>query len=250
MTVRYEANPPKIVPGIDSAHAVSKFVERIAAISASCDSVHLTEDVLGFQRVSPIVAGRLLRNAIPGLSLTASLRVRDKTAPQIQKFVDECTGIGFAGMLVLMGDPSRAGRRDSGETPSAVVSRLHDYLAGSGPDLYLSVPNAPDFGKLGKKIRAGPKGFITQVVQSAEQVRALHDGLPEFDIIPIVLFPSEKNSKSAQFLNIDFAKYGGDFAGFASEIHAITGDILITSPNDFDAVREFLDASVDSIRSA
>ena len=249
VTVRYEANPPKILSGIDLEHAVTEFVKKIKSISDNCDSIHLTEDVLGFQRMPPIMIGRMIRDVVPDLPLTVSLRVRDKTERQIQEFVDECISAGFSGILVLMGDPSQNGRPDSGEIPSTVVKRLHSQGIDSKIDLYLSVPNNPDFERLGKKIEANPKGFITQVIQSPEQVQNLHDGLPRFEVIPIILFPSEKNLKSAKFLNIDFATYGKDFAKFASDAHAITGDILITSPNDFHGLKGFLEDKTGAIKN-
>ena len=54
MTIRYEANPPKVLPDVDTDESIRKFIERIKKISKKCDAIHLTENVLGFQRVSPI----------------------------------------------------------------------------------------------------------------------------------------------------------------------------------------------------
>ena len=79
MTVRYEANPPKIIPGVDLEHSLSEFIKKIKSISASCDAVHLTEDVLGFQRISPIKAGKMLKDKIPNLPITVSMRVRHRS---------------------------------------------------------------------------------------------------------------------------------------------------------------------------
>ena len=61
-----------------------------------------------------------------------------------------------------------------------------------------------------------------------------------FRIIPCLLFPSEKNLKSAEFLNIDWSNYKDNFMLFANEIHNLTHDILITSPNDFKGARASL----------
>lgn len=249
MTVRYEANPPKILPSTDLEYAVSEFIKKIKMISAYCDAIHLTEDVLGFQRVSPIKVGRMIKENLPNMPITVSLRVRDKTESQIQEFVDECINTDFSGILVLMGDPSQYGKHDSGEIPSTTVKKLHSQGIDSKIDLFLSVPNNPDFEKLGKKIDAEPRGFITQVIQSPEQVQNLHDGLPGFAIIPIILFPSEKNLKSAKFLNIDFATYGKNFEKFVGDVHKITNDILITSPNDFHGLKRFLEDNSDSIKN-
>ncbi len=247
MAVRYEANPPKIVPGMDMEAAVSEFVEKIRLISASCDAVHLTEDVLGFKRMSPIRVGRVIRDEIPSMPITASMRVRDKTERQIQGFVEECIGAGFSGILILMGDPPQDGRPDSGEVPSRVVKDLRSQGIDSKIDLYLSVPSDPDFSKLGKKVDANPRGFVTQVIQSPGQVQNLRDNLPGFAVIPIILFPSRKNSKSAKFLDIDLAMYEKNFAQFASDAHAITGDVLFTSPNDFHGLEGFLRDSAGTV---
>ena len=240
MTVRYEANPPKITLENHTEYAMSNFVKKIEKVSVICDAVHLTENVLGFQRVSPIDMGRMIKDKMPNLTITASMRVRDKTELQIQEFVDGCIDVGFSGILVLMGDSARDGRQDSGEIPSAVVKRLHNQGIDSKIDLYLSIPRNPDFKKIQKKIDASPKGFITQVIQSQEQVQNLHDGLAGFVVIPIILFPSEKNTRSAEFLNINMAQYAKDFTEFTNSIHSTTGDILITSPNDFQKLEKFL----------
>lgn len=241
MTIRYEANPPKILPNVDLNNVALQFVNKIKTISTQCDALHLTENVLGFHRMSPIEIGETIKNNTPNLPITASLRVRDKTKEQIEVFVDKCINAKFSGILVLMGDPSQDGRPDSGEIPSKVVKRLHSNGIDSKIDLYLSIPNEPDFNKLGKKLDANPKGFITQVIQSTNQVQNLHDNLQKFPIIPILLFPSEKNAKSAKFLGIDFTRYEKNFAKFAADAHAITNDILITSPNDFNGLRLFLE---------
>ena len=58
MTIRYEANPPKVLPEEDTDKAISKFVEKIKEISKKVDAIHLTENVLGYQRVSPIKVGK------------------------------------------------------------------------------------------------------------------------------------------------------------------------------------------------
>ena len=109
-------------------------------------------------------------------------------------------------------------------------------------DIYLSLPNNPDFNKIQKKIDAQPTGFITQVIHSIDEVTRISDKLkPEgFKIIPCILLPSEKNTKSAEFLKLNWSNYADSVLDFIKKIHEITGDILITSPNDFNYAKEIL----------
>jgi len=241
MTIRYEANPPKILPDVDTNESILKFIEKIKIISKKCDAIHLTENVLGFQRVSPIEVGKIIRKEIPNLPITVSLRVRDKSENEISEFVENCIEIGFSGILVLMGDPSQSGKQDSGQIPSGIVKKLREQGLNSKIDLYLSISNKPNFSKIGKKIESKPKGFMTQVVQNIEQVQNLSDNLKGFLVIPIILFPSEKNEKSAKFLNLDLTSYSQGFEEFVKKVRDITGDVLITSPSDFHGLNEFLE---------
>jgi len=243
MTIRYEANPPKILPDVDTNESIEKFIKKIKIISKKCDAIHLTENVLGYHRVSPIEIGKIIRKEIPDIPITVSLRVRDKSEKEISDFVENCISIGFSGVLVLMGDPSQAGKPDSDQIPSTTVKRLREQGVDSKIDLYLSISNKPNFSKIGKKLEANPKGFMTQVVQNIQQVQNLADNLKEFLVIPIILFPSEKNEKSAKFLNLELASYSQEFEEFVKKVHEITGDVLITSPNDFNGLNEFLEKS-------
>ena len=241
MTIRYEANPPKILPGQDLEESTSKFVKKIKLISTKCDSIHLTENVLGHARLSPIKAGKIIKKEIPSLPITVSLRVRDRSEKEIEDFVQEAISAEFSGILVLMGDPSQTGQNDSGLIPSQVVKMLKEKGIDSKIDLYLSISNKPNFSKIEKKLKANPKGFMTQVIQTVEQVQKIVDNLKGFFVIPIVLYPSEKNEVSAKFLNLDLQKYRENFDEFLNQVHQITGDVLITSPNDFSGLNQFLE---------
>ena len=73
------------------------------------------------------------------------------------------------------------------------------------------------------------------MIHSKDQIEKISSqlGANGFKIIPCLLLPSHKNSKSAEFLKIDWSDYKENIAGFINEICGITDDILITSPNDF-----------------
>ena len=82
---------------------------------------------------------------------------------------------------------------------------------------------------------------MTQVIQNTEQAQRLADNLKGFAVIPIILYPSEKNEKSAKFLNLDLNSYSKGFGEFVDKVHKITGDVLITSPSDFRGLEKFLE---------
>ena len=241
MTIRFEANPPKILPDVNTEESIKKFVDRIKIISNKCDAIHLTENVLGHQRVSPITIAGIIKKEIPNMPITISLRIRDKNEDEIEKIVDKCISIGISGILILLGDPSHIKTSNSGLIPSQVVSNLKNKKYDSKIELFLSVSNKPNFSKIERKIKANPKGFMTQVVQNIEQVQNLSDNLKQFSIIPIILFPSEKNQKSADFLGLDLTEYSKEFDKFVKETHKITKDVLLTSPNDFNGLKQFLE---------
>jgi 5,10-methylenetetrahydrofolate reductase len=239
MTIRYEINPPKIT---DPTSRIELLDERIEQISNVCDGIHVTDSVLGIERISPLIIGAEIKQKHPKLNVTISLRVIDKTIPQITDFVDAAIHANIDGVLVLMGDPSPDNDYKSGVVPSFAVSSLVENGFGEKIRLYLSLPNKPNFEKISKKVNSTPNGFVTQVVHDSSQVKRIHDYLDQknFKIIPCLLFPSQKNLRSAEFLNLDWSNYEDDFPSFVLEIESITGDVLLTSPNDFKGALDFL----------
>jgi len=232
MTVRYEINPPKISD--DGQNVRNVIFERIKMISSVCNGIHLTDSVLGIPRVSPFEIAEKIRKSNKDIKITCSLRVRDKNLNEIEKTVQESIGI-VDGILVLMGDKSDAVSDKEELIPSQVVKTLNESGLGKKLELFLSIPSNPNFTKIQKKIDANPAGFFTQVIHSKAQIEKISNqlGSNSFKIIPCLLLPSHKNLKSAEFLKIDWSDYKENIVGFINEIHAITGDILITSPNDF-----------------
>jgi len=230
MTVRYEINPPKISD--DGQDVRNVLFERIESISSVCNAIHLTDSVLGIPRVSPFEIARQIRESNKNIKLTCSLRVRDRNLNDIEKIVQQSVGM-VDGILVLMGDRSDTISNKAELFPSQVVKALNDNGLDKKIELFLSIPSNPNFTKIQKKIDAKPIGFFTQVIHSKNQIEKISDKLNDFKIIPCLLLPSENNLKSAEFLKIDWSDYKEDILGFINEIHSITDDVLITSPNDF-----------------
>ena len=246
MTIIYEINPPKIPrgssPSDDEAETLlSEMGRRIGGISESVDGIHITESVLGTSRLSPVTTARIIGRMYPDLRITTSMRVVDKDAGAVMRYVDDAVTAGIYGILVLKGDPSQYNPTDSGLVPSSIVNDLRKKNYAKKIKLFLSIPSNPDFKKIKKKIDAEPAGFITQVVHSAGQISRICKELrPRFRVIPIVLLPSEKNKRSAEFLNLDWSGYKDRVGEFVGEVRAAAGEVLITSPNDFDLARRTL----------
>jgi len=238
MTITYEINPPRIPA---EQNTLNVLLERIESISTVCDGIHLTDSVLGIPRVSPLDIAKKIRETNQKIKLTCSLRVRDKELNTIERIVKESVGI-VDGILILMGDRSNTNNDKTNLVSSQVVTALNDKGFGEKLELFLSIPATPNFTKIQKKINAKPKGFFTQVVSSKAMVQRMTDYLKPsgFRIIPCLLLPSEKNSKSAEFLKIDWSDYENNFLEFTQQIHDLAGDILISSPNDFKGAHETL----------
>ena len=230
MTIRYEINPPKISD--DGQDARNVLFGRIKIINSVSDGIHLTDSVLGIPRVSPFEIAKQIRESNKNIKLTCSLRVRDRNLNDIERIVQQSIGT-VDGILVLMGDKSDTSPDRAELVPSQIVKTLNDNGLGKKIELFLSIPSNPNFAKIQKKIDAKPTGFFTQVIHSKNQIEKISDELNDFKIIPCLLLPSHKNLKSAEFLKIDWSDYKENIVGFINEIHGITNDILITSPNDF-----------------
>ena len=239
MTIRYEINPPKIT---DPPSRIQILDERIEQISKFCDGIHVTDSVLGIERISPLIIGAEIKQKFPELQVTISLRVIDKTIAQIVDLADAAAHANLDGILILMGDPSPENDYKSGVIPSAAATSLIENGINEKINLYLSLPSKPNFEKISKKVNSNPNGFVTQVIHDVSQVQRLSDHLKakNFQIIPCVLYPSSKNSRSAEFLNLDWSNYENNFSSFVLEIESITGDVLVTSPNDFKGALDFL----------
>lgn len=237
MTVRYEINPPKI--SNDGQNIRNVLFERIETISSVCNGIHLTDSVLGIPRVSPFEIAEQIREHNKNIKITCSLRIRGKNLNEIEKIIEHSVST-IDGVLVLMGDKSDSMLNKTELIPSQVIKTLNDNGLNKKIELFLSIPNSPNFTKIQKKINARPTGFFTQVIQSKYQIKKIVDNLKpnNFKIIPCLLLPSQNNLKSAEFLKIDWSAYKENMIGFVNEIHSITNDVLITSPNDFKGAYE------------
>tara|TARA_B100000029_G_scaffold192872_1_gene190984 strand:- start:1331 stop:2071 length:741 start_codon:yes stop_codon:yes gene_type:complete len=240
MTIRYEINPPKVSNNNDAQ--IAKLEDRIEEISNFCDGIHVTESVLGIPRVSPFEIAKKIKERKPKLKVTVSLRTIDKTNQQIYSVLENLIDYKIDSVLVLMGDPPIDAKITSSIFPSKIVKELTQNGYKEKIEIFLSIPNNPNFQKITKKIISEPNGFVTQVIHNYEQVERIYNFLnpKKFGIIPCILFPSDNNLKSAEFLKLDWSNYKENFTQYVNQIHTLTNDVLITSPNDFKGALDFL----------
>jgi 5,10-methylenetetrahydrofolate reductase len=247
MTITYELNPPKVIQDTVLSHkelqeSVDKFRTKAVEIGKVCDSIHVTDSVLGIPRISPITAGFFIKNSNNKIKISASIRVRDRNQTAIIQTICDAILLNLNGVLIIKGDPPPTGPKDSRLVPSDVVKQFNEQGFSKKIDLYLSISSNPDFEKIHKKVEAQPKGFVTQVISSVDQVTKIVDKLkPQgFKIIPCVLLSSDLNQKSAKMLNLDWSNYSRDVVGFVKEVNKIAGNVLLSSPNDFKGALELL----------
>lgn len=247
MTIIYEINPPKVIEDTILSHdqlssSVERLKQRALEIGKVCDGIHLTDSVLGVPRVSPITAGFFVRNSNNKIDVTASIRVRDRNITSITQTICDAILLNLNGVLVLKGDVPPQGPQDSGLVPSDIVKQFNEQGFSKRIDMYLSISSQPNFEKMHKKIEAQPKGFVTQVISSLDQVTRIVDNLkPQgFSVIPCILISSEKNKKSAQMLNLDWSQYSKDIVSFVKQVEKTAGSVLLSSPNDFAAALNLL----------
>lgn len=240
MTIRYEINPPKL--SNDNDAQIAKLEDRIEQITNFCDGIHVTESVLGIPRVLPFEIAKKIKEKKPKLKVTVSLRTIDKTNQEIYSVLENLINYKINGVLVLMGDPPVDAKITSQIFPSQIVKELTENGYKEKIEVFLSIPNNPNFQKITKKINSKPNGFVTQVIHNYEQVERIHSFLSpqKFGIIPCILFPSNNNLKSAEFLKLDWSNYKENFTQYVNQIHNLTNDVLITSPNDFKGALDFL----------
>src|SRR5574342_819816 len=221
MTITYELNPPKVIQDTILSHkelqdSVNRLKERAFSASKHCDGIHITDSVLGIPRISPMITGSFIRRSNTKIEITSSIRGRDRNLTSLTQSVCDAILLDLNGVLILKGDAPPEGPQDSKLIPSDVVKQFNHRGFGKKIDLFLSIPSNPDFDKIHKKIEAQPKGFVTQVISSIDQVTRIVDKLkPQgFKIVPCVLLSSEKNSKSAKMLNLDWSSYQSDAVDF------------------------------------
>ena len=253
MNLIYELNPPKIL----NSHRIDitllnqeliKFLNRAKIISNFTNYIHITDSVLGIPRFSSIHAAQLIMNNLTNTSLnmSCSVRTRDRNMNSIIQMVTDAIILKISGLLFIQGDKpafEESEKASSLSNPTDVVKLLTSIGFDKLIDLDLSIPNKVSNHKLfQKKIDSKPQRFITQSINSIQEIRDLKDLMKpnHIKLIPCIMVPSIKNERAAAVIGLDWREYQDNFLGFLKEVHKETESILITSPNSFDEGIEVL----------
>jgi 5,10-methylenetetrahydrofolate reductase len=257
MNLIYELNPPKILNShrIDTAllnQELIKFLNRAKIISNFTNYVHITDSVLGIPRFSSIHAAQMIMNNLTNtnLNMSCSVRTRDRNLNSIIQLATDAVILKISGLLFIQGDKPAFEETEKAPTlskPTDAVKLLTSIGFDKLIDLDLSIPNKVSNHKLfQKKVNSRPHRFITQSINSIQDIRDLKDLMKpnRIKLIPCIMVPSAKNERAAAMIGLDWSEYQDNFLGFLKEAYKETDHILITSPNSFDDGIEVLKSLV------
>ncbi len=241
MKISFELNPPKISTGrrFDIAllnRETQEFTIRASKLIGLANTIHVTDSVLGVARISSITAASLIINTGNPLSLTCSIRVRDRNRTSMRQVVSDAILVGVKGLLILMGDDPSGEANHSGLKPSEVLKMLNFEEYNSLIKLGMALPSRLGSRvSLHSKLNAKPSFFITQCITSIRELTEIKSAIEPYKIpiIACIMVPSDKNIKSAERIGLDWRGYYDDPVGFIMQVGDIVEEVLLTSPNSF-----------------
>jgi 5,10-methylenetetrahydrofolate reductase len=250
MKLSYELNPPRILNKnnfdiSDIKEQITHFARRARALTAYVDGIHITDSVLGVARISSITAAGYVKKCGSPVSISCSLRVRDRNLTSISQFVCDAILVGVQSLLVLAGDHPSEGPLGSNLKPSEVLHLLRSRKYDSLLALNLSVPQKiRDRYSIQRKLDARPNAFVTQSIVSLADLGEIVDIARPFKIkvVACIMVPSGKNTSSADAIGLDWREYANDSVDFVLQASKIADEVLLTSPNSFASGLDLLKA--------
>ena len=247
MNVIYEINPPKIlhdsVININTInHEIEKFLFRTQVLSKLTNFIHITDSVLGIPRISSIHGAALIAENLKNdqLKISCSVRTRDRNINSLIQFATQSVYLKIQDLLFIMGDKPQLKNKLTDNTqlskPTDVIKILNSLGYSDLLNLNLSIPNKiVNINNFIKKTQANPYGFVTQSINSVQEVKDIKGMLEPSPIklIPCIMLPSEKNSQAAKMIGLDWKEYEDNVLEFILQVGKLVDHILITSPNSF-----------------
>jgi 5,10-methylenetetrahydrofolate reductase len=249
LIINYELNPPKILPKdyfsysnlLDDIDNVKKKVNTLHEYS---NCIHFTDSVLGIPRLSSITMASIIKKDNDRINISCSIRTRDRNLTSMYQAISDSILYNIESLLILLGDQpiNDLGNYDLLK-PSRVVNLLNSQEFRKSIKLNLSIPNKiRNINTIQKKIDAKPYAFVTQSIQSLNDLENITDLVRPFNIkiIACIMLPSQKNKRSAELIGLNWQEYEKEPIEFIINCGKIADEVLLTSPNHFALATEIL----------
>ncbi|MDR4511311.1 MAG: hypothetical protein MRJ93_06340 [Nitrososphaeraceae archaeon] len=249
MIVNYELNPPKILPNKYFDHSrlyydIETVKKKIRLIEKYVNGIHFTDSVLGVPRLSSITMTSIIKKFVNTVKISCSVRTRDRNFTSMYQLVTDSILLEIDSLLILLGDESIDGPKNNNPLkPSQFVSESNKNGFTKHIKMNLSFPNKiKNYNLINQKIAAKPYAFVTQSIQSLNELGNIVDFVKPFNIkvIACIMLPSEKNKRSANAIGLDWKEYEKEPIDFINHAGKLADEVLLTSPNHFSLAENLL----------
>ena len=249
MIINYELNPPKILPNDYFSYTnllsdIENVKNKAMILDEYINCLHFTDSVLGVPRLSSITMARIIKKNNTKMKISCSVRTRDRNLTSMYQTISDSILLSIESLLIILGDQSKNDLQIHGLLkPSKVVNQFNAQEFNKSIKLNLSIPNKiRNIDTIKGKIDAKPNAFVTQSMESLEDLENIIDQIRPFDIrvIACIMVPSEKNKRSAELIGLNWKEYEKEPIEFIKNSGKIADEVLITSPNHFALATEIL----------
>jgi 5,10-methylenetetrahydrofolate reductase len=249
LIINYELNPPKILPNDYFSYSnllrdIEKVKNKAMILDEYINCLHFTDSVLGVPRLSSITMARIIKKNNTKMKISCSVRTRDRNLTSMYQTISDSILLSIESLLIILGDQSKNDLQIHGLLkPSKVVNQFNTQEFNKSIKLNLSIPNKiRNIDTIKGKIDAKPNAFVTQSMESLEDLENIIDQIRPFDIriIACIMVPSEKNKRSAELIGLNWNEYEKEPIEFIKNSGKIADEVLITSPNHFALATEIL----------
>ena len=248
LIINYEFNPPKILSEnkinfLNLSNEIEILKNKVLLIKDLVDGIHFTDSVLGIPRVSSVTMASIIKKSEIPIKISCSVRTRDRNFTSMCQFVSDAINTKVESLLIILGDKSGNDINGYKISPSKIVSELNAKRFNEFIKINLSIPNKlNNINKIKKKIVANPNSFVTQSIESIEDLGNIVDIVKPYNIkiIACIMLPSKNNERSAKAIGLNWKRYEKEPIEFIKNAGKIADEILITSPNHFKLAKEIL----------
>jgi len=249
LIISYELNPPKIVPNDyfnypNLLSDIENVKNKAMVLDKYINCLHFTDSVLGIPRLSSITMASIIKKNNAKMKISCSVRTRDRNLTSMFQAILDSILLNLESLLIILGDEPRNDLKTQELLkPSQVVNQLSSQGFNKSIKLNLSIPNKIlNIHTIKGKIDAKPNAFVTQSIESLEDLENIIDQIRPFGIkvIACIMIPSENNKRSAELIGLNWKEYEREPIEFIKNCGNIADEVLLTSPNHFALAKEIL----------